>query len=103
MANKNNRDYDKPIPQAKLKEALDKELALLGMSIQELMFEQLSRKGISFGGDSKASYSLRQLESVLEEMFGSDAALLILEKLHSILFSGQQDREADGHFSVFMI
>jgi len=80
-------DSDKSIPQAKLKEVLDKELAILGRPIQDIVYEQLSRCNISFSKNNGTAYTLRQLQNGLEELLGNEAAVLLIERLFSTLFS----------------
>jgi len=104
LTNAHNKDYDRPIPQAKLKGALDKELALLGRPIQDMVIEQLMRYGITFANDKQGSYSLKQLQSTFEQLFGVEAAILLIERLDNYLQSGNPGKsETNGSSHAFLI
>jgi hypothetical protein len=79
----NNKTSDKLIPSRMLKKSLDIVLSILGMSMTNLIFEDMWRSGIVFG-QTKA-YSIDQINSYFEKRFGKHAAELLMSQLEKEL------------------
>lgn len=74
------------IPQELLMRIFDEELSKLGNVIHDIVYEQLSRKGIVLRKGIEGSYAIEQLREALEEAMGNEAASLLMERLYAKLF-----------------
>jgi hypothetical protein len=68
------------IPNDILKSALDEELAALGSTFREVVYENLGRGGIDLRG-SDLRYSVSDLREQLSLLIGKEPADLLLERL----------------------
>lgn len=69
---------EKPIPGDIIKKAFDA-LDVLGQDLKDSMVRYIERRGNSL--DSEHSYSLKEIEIELADIFGEDAAKLLVEKV----------------------
>jgi len=69
---------EKPIPGDVIKKAFDA-LDVLGQDLKDSMIRYIERRGNSL--DSEHSYSLKEIEIELTDIFGEDAAKLLVEKV----------------------
>jgi hypothetical protein len=81
VGTKNGSDPDRAlIPNDILKSALDEELAALGSTFREVVYENLGRGGIDLRG-SDLRYSVSDLREQLSLLIGKEPADLLLERL----------------------
>lgn len=67
-------------PAADLKIAIKQSLSILGGNLSEAIILELGRKGIDLNS-STASYSLREVESILEGFLGESASALVMDRI----------------------
>ncbi len=73
-----NRNYNNSIPSKRLKEALERATAVLGRAAQDALFYDLELDGITF---RDASYTLNQINDIMEKVFGDEGTMLLMERL----------------------
>jgi hypothetical protein len=77
-----------PIPGIRLKQAMEKGLAIVGPAALQGIFEDLERRGIKIEVD--AACSAERLDAILREIFGEDASNLMMTKIY-------RELESDWH------
>ena len=68
-------DLDDPIPNSRLRMAINSLPALLGKECTDALIEALYSSGIN--DDERTAYSLREISNVLVSLFGEDASSVI--------------------------
>lgn len=84
--NGNDSGNSIPINGLTLKKAIQSQTSILGEAAVESLIEDLEHKGIDMDNPS-SRYTLRQLESAIIEIFGEDAATLLMERIKNELRS----------------
>ena len=73
------------IPGLRLKQAMEKSLAIVGPAALQGIFEDLEKRGVRM--ESDVTCSIYQLDSILCEIFGEDASKLMMTRIHTELDS----------------
>ena len=71
------RDYDTPIPSARLRPAVTQAFDMLGGDTKVALLEHLRRQGIDLTG--KSQYTMGKISDALEQIFAKDATRLIMD------------------------
>jgi hypothetical protein len=74
-----------PIESSTLRQALEKGARILGWSAIEAIIDDLERQGIDLNSSS-SRYTLRQIEAAFIQIFGTDAMLLLMERVKHELY-----------------
>ena len=64
---------------SRLKEILDRQLAIIGHSGRDALYYEMRNHGFVF--DSDRTYSIAQMESFFKMMVGEDAAKIVLDRI----------------------
>jgi hypothetical protein len=69
------------IPGWRLKQAVEKGLMSLGRAAVESIIADLEKDGINLSSKSGSSYTICEIETALDKIFGKDVAPQLMEKI----------------------
>lgn len=76
---------------SRLKEILDRQLAVLGHAGLDALYYEMENHGFVF--DSDTTYSIAQIESFFRMMVGEDAAKITLDRIKRDLIGGGSQKK----------